>query len=295
MNKFAITLILSVLLLGQSGYAVMTMAPVGDTNNTWADFSFWTGARISNPYVVSGTNLVSEGTTSDAYIEISLSTRYVLRSGPEATDPLWGCCPCRKTQEGHIQFVNPFIRLPDMEGRVGYVFRDSTAPTNYNASAVIGSADFYAEYTLGLPIVRYSSEGGLWKNQWTIELSGGFATDEEALDLHPSAFFGVGWQTSSQLKGSTNRFYWLGRVGVSLIDQPEFVPGTSQVVLNSLQEPNYDEEWVPSMGAMIVYPITSSINLQAGLNAYFTSDPPSSWNASLGVSLDLDKFFAAFK
>jgi hypothetical protein len=272
-------------------------APIGedpntrhDTNDIWGHISIWTGAKFSNPYKIVGNQLSAAGSTSDGYIELNLSSRYVERSG---TNTDWSWSGTNRIAKGSIAF-SPFWEYgPDIDTRLGYIFRGGGTPTNFVASTVVGSADFYGDTSIGLPLVRFCSLGGSWKQQLSLELNGGFATAKDELSLHPNAFFGLGWQASYQAMGTTDRGYWYGRAGVSLIDQPILIDGTDTVVLNQLSQPEYDLTWVPSIGVIVTYPLSSTISLQAGVNAYFTQSVPASWNATIGATLDLDKFFGA--
>jgi hypothetical protein len=263
---------------------------LGDTNNIWGHLSLWTGARFSNPYKISTNNtLTSAGSTSDGYIEINLSSRFVERSGSIAQDPNWfGRDNSSHPKTNEVYWAWPWQHMPDVDTRIGYLFRNKSSPSNFSATTV-GSSDFYGDSSIGFPMVRFLNEN--WKQQLSIEVNGGFATDKDVLSLHPNFFLGMGWQASFKAVGTTNMGYWYGRAGYALIDQPVLSKGTNTVILDHLGEPKFDLKWTPSVGVIFTYPMTSTLNLQAGANAYFTDRTPASWNASLGVSLDVDKFF----
>ena len=72
-----------------------------------------------------------------------------------------------------------------------------------------------------------------------------------------------------------------------MIDQPSLMNGTNTVNFNSLQQPKFDKKFIPAIGAMVMYPIFDDVSLQASINAYFTEKSPASWNATLGVSMNL--------
>ena len=138
-----------------AGITPASLSPLGTTTNTWGDLSFWTGAKFSNPYVINGNSLKSAGNTSDGYIEIELSTRYILRDGPAAQDWLLGSSPTdNRLPKGQVNFLKFWEYMPDIDSRIGYLFRGSSAPTNYSSSTIVGSADFYGDTSLGLPILR---------------------------------------------------------------------------------------------------------------------------------------------
>lgn len=264
------------------------------TNNIYGQLTIWTGAKLSNPYTISSNKLSSGGTSSDGYIELNYSSRYVLREGDDATDIRWSGWGEETKEDDAIHFVNnPLSHMPDIDTRFGYLFRGSSAPTNFTASTIAGTADFYADTSIGVPLARYGSSGddlNKFKMQVTLDLSGGFATDKNHLQLHPTAFAGLGWQGSFAISTNTQA-YWIGRAGYAFIDQPSLLPGTNIVQLNSLQMPVYSFQGAPAIGVIVVYPLTSAISFQAGANAYFTSRQPASWNATVGVTLDLSKFF----
>ena len=128
---------------------------VDNHSNVWAQVSVWTGAKFSTPYNISGNKLSTAGNTSDGYIELNLSSRYVLRQGQKASDIVWGDWGTLTPHDGQMHFVNPLAHMPDIDTRIGYLFRGSSAPTNYNASTIVGSSDFYADTSLGFPLWRY--------------------------------------------------------------------------------------------------------------------------------------------
>lgn len=273
----------------------LAMIPITDNrSNIWGQVSVWTGAKFSNPYRIAGNQLTSNEDNTDAYVEINLSSRYIQRRGKEASDVVWGGWGNITPNDGKIHFVNPLAHLPDIDARIGYVFRNGDTPTNITASTIAGTSDFYSDGSIGLPVIRFSSRDTEkpWRQQVTLELGGGFATDKESLDLHPNVFGGLGWQASfmiaTNLQGS-----WIARAGVALIDQPVLLGNTNTVLLNSLGDPQYDLKLAPTLGVMVTYPLTPSISFQAGANGYFTRREPASWNVTVGVTLDLAKFLDA--
>jgi hypothetical protein len=147
-------------------------------------------------------------------------------------------------------------------------------------------------------LLRYESadsQSNLIKQQVTLEVSGGFATDRDFLAIHPNLFLGAGWQgrfPAPNLTPQSLPAILTGRVGFARIDEPRLISG-STVALNNLGNPEFDSVWTPSVGVQMIYPINSSVNLQAGGNVYFTV-APASWNFNLGLTLDLAKFFSTF-
>jgi len=248
----------------------------------------FTGATVQNPYTIaisgnSGT-LQKASTTTDGYIEAFVSARYISRENFE------------KEEDETTGWVKPFVALPgfaghgnqpDLQMRLGYVFRGKSAPTNFNSQTVVGSSDVYGEVTMGFPMYRYRSEDGLTKGQASIEFSGAFATDRDFISVHPTVFIGGGYQLKDTVSG--NPWYWISRVGIAQIDYPRLGSG-STVILDKANEPEFVGKWAPTIGTQLIYPINSTISFQAGANAYFTKSP-ASWNITFGLSLDPSKFF----
>jgi hypothetical protein len=267
---------------------------LNDGSNVWGIISFWSGAKMSNPYKIDATGKVSASDhTSDGYIEINLSSRWIVRSGIYADDPVISAKHA-EADYGYIHMVNPLVRMPDIETKIGYLFRGSGTVTNSTIGTVVGSSDIYADTSVGLPFIRYESVSRAWKQQVTLELNGGFTTDKDHLSLHPVAFFGGGYQSSFAL--STNQAtYWSGRLGVAYFDQPSLT-SSNTVQINGLGEPAFHGAWAPAMGGEFVYPITSALSVQAGFNAYLSNSRyPASWNATLGITADLGKLIGALK
>jgi hypothetical protein len=277
-------------------------ARAADTNS-WGWITFWSGAKLQNPYniVESGgaATLANSHATTDGYIELNLNTRYVVRSGKFDDLPAaWGAPPSPPPPPGSIHFVPFWREMPDIDAKIGYIFRGSSAPTNLSVATIVGSADLYSDVSVGWPLLRYESDDDptkIVKQQVTLELSGGFATDKNFLVVHPNLFIGGGWQGRFPAPNLTPQplpAVLCGRVGLARIDEPHLLAGDT-VALDSLGEPIFDQIWTPSMGFQMVYPINSAVNLQAGGNVYFTA-APASWNLNLGLTLDLGKFFSAF-
>jgi hypothetical protein len=252
---------------------------------------------LDNPYTISIVDgigkLQPSSSSSDGYIELGLNSRYVTRGGTSDDVLFWGKVT---SPNGKAHFFWPGDRFPDIDARVGYTFRGSSSPTNFNVSTVVGGSDVYGDTSVGFPFGQVCGTEYSWKGQLSIELAGGFATDKQRLDIHPNFFAGLGAQASFTATGlgSTNyQGYWFGRAGMALIDEPSLFPGTNTVRLNGLQNPQFDLKWVPAVGTTVVYPLSSWLSLQAGFNAYFTQNPPSIWNLNLGVTLNLDKVFGS--
>jgi hypothetical protein len=251
-------------------------------------FSLWTGSKLLNPYTIdtSTRQLGARGSTADAYIEVDLNSSFVTRSGkyalvdtPDVFDKFY-----------LVRFWEK-LPMPDISGSFGYIFANGNSMSNVTASTVVGNSDIYGAGAVGLPLFRECSSDYRWKQQAALEISGGFATDKSFDVVHPSVFLGGGYQLKCpNFIGSTNSLLWFGRAGVARIDRPQF--SGNNVVINNvggLLVPQFDQKWVPAMGTTIVLPITSSLSIQAGGDAYFSS-APANWDITLGVTLDLTKF-----
>lgn len=268
------------------------------TGSPW-QISLWTGARLDSPYSIVVSNgvgtLKPSRSSSDGYLEIELNSRYVTRNGTADDILIWPSA--KHTIPGNgPNWMIPGDRMPDIDARMGYVFRNSSAPGSFDTSTVVGGSDLYGNTSVGFPFAQICGTNYTWKGQLSLELAGGFATDKEHLNIHPNFFGGIGAQASFTAIGfgSTNyQGFWYGRAGEALVDEPALFAGTNTVHLNGLGEPEFNLHWVPSIGTVIVYPLNSWLSLQAGADAYFTSGPPSLWTLSVGVTLNVDKVFGA--
>jgi len=65
--------------------------------------------------------------------------------------------------------------------------------------------------------------------------------------------------------------------------------------------PQFDHQWVPSLGVGFVHPLTESILLTLSANIYSFREiytphsAPDQWNITIGVSTPLDKLASTFK
>jgi hypothetical protein len=265
---------------------------IDDGTNLWGHVRLWTGAKLSNPYKISGGQLSPSGNSTDAYIEMNLSTRFVERQGDAAHDPVWSWMGAPTPKDNEMHFVCPLAHMPDIDTRIGYLFRDSSSPTNYTASTVAGSSDFYADTLVGFPFWRQCSDGNRprWKQQMSFDLGLGFSTDKETLQLHPHMFAGLGWQAGYTI-APNRQGYWTVRGGFAAIDQPIMIGGNN-VRTNALGAPLFDRGYMPALGVTVTYPIFQAFSLQSGATAYFAhKDEPASWNVTVGVTFEIDDLF----
>ena len=286
-------------------FAAVQATPATVLTNSY--FNLWTGAKLENPYTIAvdttakTATLQSAKTTTDGFIELNLNYSFAIRQGTDQQqDPfLWGADRAKHgtvSNSGFGQFVAPWIHFPDFNTSVGYVFRGSTASTNFSASTIVGGSDLYTAGSLGFPWWRYVDNAGtIRKMQSTLDIAGGVVTDKNNLLLHPNIFVGGGFQ-GAYSRGGTNSSLiglWAGRIGMARVDHPRLISGSS-VVLNSLNEPEFDATWAPSLGFDITFPVTTALSVQFGGNVYFTASP-SAWNLTVGARVDIDKFFSALK
>jgi len=280
------------------------LTPPPPVSNSY--FHFWIGAKLENPFTITVDPAAKTGTlqptksTADGFIELNLSYSYVVRQGTdEQQDPfIWGADRRKHgtKSDSDVGFVAPWIHFPDFNTSVGYVFRGSTASNTFSASTIAGGSDLYAEGALGFPWWRYADKNSaIRKMQSTLDIAGGVVTDKNDLLLHPNIFIGGGFQGAYSLGGTNSSLLglWSGRIGMARVDHPHLTSG-STVALNGLNEPRFDAVWAPSLGFGITLPVTSALNARFGGNVYFT-ERPASWNLSVGVDLDIAKFFSALK
>jgi hypothetical protein len=256
----------------------------------------FTGAKVENPYNISvpaggGTGTLSPAqSTTDGYIEAMISARYVTRY----TNSLLNNDFEGKGWISPLPFKVGTIsgNMPDLQLQFGYVFRGSSAPTNFTVSTIAGGSDIYGEASMGFPCYRYASQDKLTLGQATIELSGGFVTDKNFLTIHPDLFIGGGYQLKDTW--SSGPFYWFARIGAGRVDHPVLTSGSS-VALNGLNEPIFTPKWAASLGTLIIIPTgMNGVSAQVGGNVYL-SQPPASWNLTVGVSIDPMAWFGGKK
>ena len=287
-----------------------------DDKNILSYVTLWTGAKLENPYsiTVDPTNhtakLQPADTKTDGYLELRLQYRFVDRVAAEAKEILiWRKTETdahnntKKVTEVDVKtYPNGFAwqwggayPLPDIDTSIGYVFRKSSAPTNFNSSTIVGGSDLYVNGSLAFPYWRYVNQAGDDKGmraiQATLEIDGGFVTDRHNLLLHPNILVGGGFEflyfrgpDSDPMPG-----FWAGRIGLAQVDQPKLLTDSS-VALNGRDEPEFKSSWVPALGFDVTFPISHTLSAQFGGNAYFT-DSPSSWNLTVGLVVDVDKLF----
>jgi hypothetical protein len=272
------------------------LAPADPSSNSWGMVTLWVGEKLLNAYSITNTSTAGKpsgklnpnNTSAQPFIEVDFNERYVMRSGQEYNESPWETDPADSSL-----LRNPFGQIPDVNFSFGYVFGPGTGTNQLSISTIVGSSDIYADESVGLPILRYHNQDFSNKQQVTLEISGGFATDKDFDVVHPTVFLGGGYQAKfSDPLTATNSLpiYWFGRLGLAMIDEPQLT--SSNVVFKSsggIPSPVFQSKWVPSMGATVIVPVNQTLRLQLGGNVYFGSGPED-WNITLGVSADLGKF-----
>jgi hypothetical protein len=250
------------------------------------------GARFTGPYTIHVTNSTSPGVLDNSgnntvgFLEFDYINRYVFRPPREL----------ERQQHGDLfgfEFVKPWEHAPDIEARIGFNFANSTGTSNYTASTMVGSGDFYSDTRVGLPLFRHTTKAQ--RQQISLEGEGGMTTDKSFMAVHPSAFVGLGYQTSFRPhigSSSTNVCGFLsGRLGAGWIDVPSTtgsVPGGVGVKLDGNGLPVFHLDPSPCFGVLLVYPITESLFLELDSNTYIRHEP-ANWNVSVGFVIPLGK------
>jgi hypothetical protein len=254
------------------------------------------GARFKGTYNVHVTNspagpegyLNNSGDNTVGFLEFDYISRYVFRQPSEEDHGYRG-------NWLGAEWVNPLKCTPDIEARIGFTFANSTGPSNYTASTMVGSGDFYTATRVGIPLLRRTTR--TQRQQVTLEGAGGVSTDSNFLEVHPSAFVGLGYQTSFTpfLGGSsTNNLcgFLSGRFGAGWVDVPATTtsptPGVTGIQLDSGGLPVFHLDPSPCMGVSLVYPITSQLLLFVDADAYIRH-APADWTVSVGLSIPLGK------
>lgn len=263
------------------------------TNSSYIPAFISAGAKFVSPYTihVDGTNgtLEKSGDSTSAFIEFTLLDRYVLR--PDSEEEVHGSFLGAKP-------ISPFSHLPDVESHIGFSFANSSGPSTYTATTIAGGGDFYSDASLGLPFARWSN--GAHRQQVTFELAGGVITEKSFMAVHPNAFAGLGYQAAFRpwyLPGTNHLSALLtGRVGVGWIDVPSDISkaSTNITVAVSGGLPLFELKPYPTLGVSFLLPISDSIYLTVGGNAYMKDDP-APWNITVGATMPFDKLGSKFK
>ncbi|MGD0259319.1 MAG: hypothetical protein ABSD29_05770 [Verrucomicrobiota bacterium] len=256
------------------------------------------GATFKGTYNVHVTNspagpegyLDNSGDNIVGFLEFDYISRYVFRQlQPGEVD--------HEYNHGNwfgFKLLEPWKHAPDIETRIGFTFANSTGPSNYTASTIVGSGDFYTDVRVGVPLFRRTTPNQ--RQQISLEGEGGFSTDTSFLEVHPTAFVGLGYQTSFRPvlgASSTNVCGFLsGRLGAGWIDVPSTTtsptPGVTGVTLDSGGLPVFHLDPSPCMSVLLVYPITGSLFLVLDANTYIRH-APADWTVSVGLSIPLGK------
>lgn len=146
------------------------------------------GASFQNPYTVtydskkSTSTLQKNGNEVAAYLDFSLINLSVLYTNISTM----------KNEVFGGELLNFWEETPDFSMQIGFMFGNSSGPTNYSASTIVGSGDFYTQASLGLPFWRRFTNSV--HHQLTLELAGGAITDSDFVSVYPNVFLGLGYQ-----------------------------------------------------------------------------------------------------
>ncbi len=282
--------------------------------------NFYIGAISLNPYSLSkntnGTYDFSprDKASTDMFIELRYINRWSLSSKCET---IFDSDGHRST--GWRPWGGKHGNLFDVDARLGFVLRDSGTNQQFSANSAIGGGDFHSELNLGFPIFRQSYSpiinGGnpTHAHAINLEIGGGAVTEKTFQAVHPIAFAGVGYHVSFLAPFSTEKAKSKGkdgeedageyasygtfstRIGIGLIDQPEFTDVTGTTVKAERGLPRFSLEAHPVWESEVYFPIPNkNIMLTVAGRMYF-ADAPAPWTISVGLNLGLDKVMGLFQ
>ncbi len=253
-------------------------------------FYLSSGSTFLNPYTVnltsSNATLVKSGNTTAGFLDIAFIDRFVTRQVGDGTS-----VPKSRTLIGGggiegpkgAHWVNPFTRSPDLEGHVGFVFDNGTSTSNYSASTIAGTGDFYSQAIIGLPFVQRLTTKHA--EQLTLDIGGGVTTDKNFLAVHPNAFTGLGFQESFTVPElSTNAVLLTGRFGYGMVDTPYLTSNQSLNVALENTLPKFTLKGAPYLGLYLLIPVNNTVNLTVGANAYIKKSP-APWSITIGATI----------
>ena len=256
-------------------------------------YAFFTaGAEFLNPYVVSVPNatvhgtgtLTNAGSSTVGFLEFDYINRHVLRADGAYYGPSW--------------LFKPGTHFyPDAQFNIGFLLGGGAGLTNTSYSAqTLAGADFYSQFTLGIPIVRLDRPEQ--SHQISVELSGGVTTESQFEIVHPNAFAGLGYQVAFKpiigLATTNNCGFFSARFGAGWVDVPSLVGTNNLVNLDGNGIPIFDFKPSCEFGAYLAYPLTQSTYLTVDANTFFGDNPPNSWNIKVGLSIPLEKISGIF-
>ena len=106
---------------------------------------------------------------------------------------------------------------------------------------------------------------------------------------------GLGYQTAFAPFGSKHeRSFFFGRIGYGWANAPVLLPGNGLGVKVENNLPKFELEGSVALGAYLSFPLSKTIYLNLGANAYLT-DNPAMWNITAGVTIPLASFGKVFK
>jgi hypothetical protein len=120
------------------------------------------------------------------------------------------------------------------------------------------------------------------------EIGGGMTTDKSFLVAHPNLFLGAGFQLAAPTQG----FYWMGRFGYAMVDEPRLTSG-STVAVDGLGNPEFEWKGALTVGTTFIYKVNDSMSVKLGGEVYSTRI--GTWSVTAALSVDPQKVFSAFK
>lgn len=281
--------------------------------------NFYIGAISLNPYTLSknssGTYDFSprDKASTDMFIELRYINRWTMSSKCETI-----CDTGGKRSDGWLPWGGTRGNLFDVDARLGFVLRNSGTNQQFSANSAIGGGDFHSELNFGLPIFRQSYSPAIGDKPPThahainLEIGGGAVTEKTFQAVHPIAFAGVGYHASFRAPFSTDKdkskqedgegageYASYGtfstRIGIGLIDHPEFTDVTGTTVKAERGLPRFSLEAHPVWESEVYFPIPNkNIMLTVAGRMYF-ADAPAPWTISVGLNLGLDKVMGLFQ
>ncbi len=270
-----------------------------DTNQSAHPIFFASGAKFQNPYAIGYDPTVDtdtgklnkQGNDTVSFLSINWVDRYALVGRGEdarATNGQWMCeiWPTR----------------PDISAGIGIVFGGGLAATNYSAATLAGGGDFYANLDIGLPLWRH--ETAFARRQFTIELGGGVSTEKDFLQVHTSAFFGLGYELGyrAEFLGNPSSYGLLClRAGFGPVDVPVINATETQLEVKvDGGLPQFNHRWAPVFSVTFAHPLTENIYLLFAANVvslrevYSPRTGPDQWSITVGASIPMSALKGIF-
>ncbi len=259
---------------------------------------FQSGVSLLNPYHVNvppagSTDRMTIGsatnTDANAFLEFVFGDRLAWNGerildwqnndGAKAGEPFWFF----PKQWFHGKFAW------DVEARIGYTFAGGSEETT--ASTIVGSGNFNAELTAGLPVILMQSPSG--GNAFTVGLEFGYGavTERSALRAHESVFAGLAYNAAftdpvGEVKegGSARRALLNFRMLVTSVDTVRYVDEDSRVIHTRNGLPRYFSKWTLAFQSQLLYPINDASYVTFSGRVY-PDLTPGLWSVQIGLTV----------